>query len=120
MDLKDKKIVGLELYKSGMSLTEISKKLKISRKTITKYVKDFSWNKLKKDVKGLFSGAKEKISGLFKKKSKITPKIGVEYENAANLDFAKKFDASFQKGSADRNLRARMIRDARVAFTNKD
>ena len=92
----------------------------VYRKDITKYVKDFSWNKLKKDVKGLFSGAKEKISGLFKKKSKITPKIGVEYENAANLDFAKKFDASFQKGSADRNLRARMIRDARAAFTNKD
>lgn len=63
---------------------------------------------------------KKKFQVYLRKKSKITPKIGVEYENAANLDFAKKFDASFQKGSADRNFRARMIRDARAAFTNKD
>lgn len=39
MDLKDKKIIGLKLYKSGMSLTQISKDLNISRITITKYIK---------------------------------------------------------------------------------
>lgn len=89
----------------------------VYRKDITKYVKDFSWNKLKKDVKGLFSGAKEKISGLFKKKSKITPKIGVEYENAVNLNFAKEFDAKNMPGSAYMQERTKMVNDARVAFS---
>lgn len=89
----------------------------VYRKDITKYVKDFSWNKLKKDVKGLFSGAKEKISGLFKKKSKITPKIGVEYENAANLNFAKEFDAKNMPGSAYMQERTKMVNDARAAFS---
>lgn len=91
----------------------------VYRKDISKYVKNFSFKKLGKDIKGLFSSVKEKIAGLFNKKGEIPPKIGVEYENAVNLDFAKQLDASLRKGSASRNSRAEMIRDARVAFTHE-
>ena len=104
MDLKDKKIVGLELYKSGMSLTEISKKLKISRKTITKYVKE-SGIKIEKNVHKYFinssyfkvidSEAKAYFLGLFMADGCVIKRKSYVFEITL-IGRKKSFPLSFQ------------------------
>ena len=86
----------------------------IYRKEIAKYMKDFSWKKLVKDIKDLFSAPKKEAS---KPVAKGETKIGVEYENAAHLNFAREFDAKNAPGSAYMQERTKMIEDAKAAFT---
>lgn len=116
-DFEFKKDNKIGLIAGGAVATAVIATGIVYRKDISKYLKDFSWKKLGKDIKGLFSGAKEKIAGLFKKKGEVPPKIGVEYENAANLNFAKEFDAKNAPGSAYMQERTKMIEDAKAAFT---
>jgi biotin operon repressor len=119
MDLKDKKIVGLELYKSGMSLTEISKKLKISRKTITKYVKE-SGIKIEKNVHKYFinssyfkvidSEAKAYFLGLFMADGCVIKRKSYVFEVTLKSEDAYILEAFLQDAKGTYSIKDKVVK----------